>query len=104
MSRKSYIRNRIEKIREARSLAGKKGNEAKARLRMEQATYEWSLVRVIEIKNGSGEIRSVWRVYSTGNPAWPLSVDFDGKVHRYMAAKRLSALISRKLFDVSITT
>lgn len=100
MGYNNYRRKKLDKIRQARSLAGKRGNEVKAAKRMEQAEREWELVRVIEVKGADGEVITRWRVFATGEAGWPLSVDFDGKVHRFMAAKRLSGLISRKLFEV----
>ena len=59
MGYNNYRRKKLDKIRQARSLAGKRGNEVKAAKRMEQAEREWELVRVLkrkerEVRDGQG--------------------------------------------------
>jgi hypothetical protein len=97
--RKSWRTIRKEKIKARCSAAGKRSQEVQAAKRMAHASTVWSLVRTLEIKRADGSLASTWRVFSTGEPEWPLSVEFDGKIHRFMSIRRLSPLIARKMFE-----
>lgn len=99
--RKSWRTKRMERINARCSVAGKRSQEVQASRRLERAQTSYELARIIEIKLPDGSIAATWKVYATNCPVAPLSVDFDGKIHRFMSLRRLSPLISRKLFSVA---
>lgn len=99
--RKSWRTKRMERIKAQCSAAGRRSQEIQAAKRLAEAGDVYELARTIEIKRKDGSVASTWRVFATNDPAWPLAVDFDGKLHRYMSIRRLSPLIARKMFEVA---
>ena len=98
--RKSWRTKRKEEIKARCAAAGRRSQEVQARKRMAERDNVWELVRVIEVKRADGSLAATWRVFATGDPGWPLSVDFDGRLHRFMSMRRLGPLIARKMFEV----
>ena len=94
-------RRYIERRRKISSEKGKKGVAARRRKMLDNVESVYRLVRVIEIKRADGSLAATWRVYATHDPTAPLSVDFNGELHRYSSLRRLSPLIARKLFAVA---
>ena len=96
MASRKYIEERRRKAR-ARGL---KGVEARRRKMLEERDRVWELVRVIEMRRADGSVSGTWRVFATGDPDAPLSVDFGNELHRYMSPRRLAPLIAKKMFAV----
>lgn len=99
--RKSWRRKKAERISMRRAVAGRKSQAVQAAKRMEDCRHVYQLARTIEIKRADGSVAANWRVFATGNPIAPLSVDFGGELHRYVSPRRLAPLIARKMFDVA---
>lgn len=102
--RKSWKNKKIERIKKVRSEAGKRGNAAKDRKRMELAEREWKHVRTIDVLMPDGSLVASWKIHATGYTSAPLGVDFGNGVQRLMAGSRLNALIGRKMFGMARST
>lgn len=99
---KSFRRKKKERISKIRSDAGRRGNVAKSRKRMEFAEREWKHVRTIEVLMPDGTLAASWKVFATKDMSAPLGVDFGNGVQCLMAGSRLNALIGKKMFCVSL--
>lgn len=102
--RKSWRVKKMERIKRVRSDAGKRGNAAKAAMRMELAEREWKHVRTLDTRMPDGSLVASWKIFATEDPRSPLGVDFGSGPQRLMAGSRLNSLIGRKMFGVARST